>query len=206
MQAELLADDRVVGLRVAGGDVHDVHEDTRALDVAQEGVAQAGARAGALDEAGHVGDGRPAMVLGIDRLEVEDAEVRRQGREGVGRDLGIGRRQGREEGRLAGVGQADEPDVGDEPELEPQLAILARLALLGVARRAMGGRREVDVAQPAAPAAGDHHPLAGGDEVRDQVAAALVEDAGPRRHGQLELGRRPCHGAAIRCRGRRHRP
>ena len=107
---------------------------------------------------------------------------------GYGRDLGIGRRQGGEEGRLAGVGQADEPDVGDEPELEPQLAILARLALLGVARRSMGGRREVDVAQPAAPAAGDHHPLAGGDEVRDQVAAALVEDAGPRRHGQLELG------------------
>ena len=106
---------------------------------------------------------------------------------GIGRDLGIGRRQGGEEGRLAGVGQTDEPDVGDEPELESQLAIFAWFALLGVARSSMGGRREMDVAQPAAPAAGDHHPLAGGHEVGDQVTAALVEDAGPRRHGQLQL-------------------
>ena len=45
------------------GAVDDVDEDPGPLDVAQEGVAEAGAVAGALDEAGHVGDRRPAFVL-----------------------------------------------------------------------------------------------------------------------------------------------
>jgi hypothetical protein len=45
------------------GAVHDVDEDPRPLDVAQEGVAQAGAAAGPLDEAGHVGDRRSALVV-----------------------------------------------------------------------------------------------------------------------------------------------
>ena len=41
-------------------------EDARPLDVAQEGMTQTGAVGGALDQAGHVGDGRPALVLVIE--------------------------------------------------------------------------------------------------------------------------------------------
>ena len=48
----------------------------------------------------------------------DDAEVGHQRREGVVGDLGLGRRDGRDEGRLAGVGEPDEGDVGDEPQLE----------------------------------------------------------------------------------------
>ena len=44
MGAELLADDLVVPGRVARRAVDDVDEDPRPLDVAQEGVAEAGAR------------------------------------------------------------------------------------------------------------------------------------------------------------------
>ena len=70
MRPELLADDIEVPRRVAPGPVHDVDEDPRPLHVAQERVAQAGAVAGALDEAGHVGDRRPPLVL---VAEVHDA-------------------------------------------------------------------------------------------------------------------------------------
>ena len=67
---ELLADDLVVPLGIARRAVDDVDEDARPLDVAQEGVAEAGAGAGALDEARDVGDRRPALVL---VAEVHDA-------------------------------------------------------------------------------------------------------------------------------------
>ena len=62
VRPELLADDVVVPLGVARRAVDDVDEHPRPLDVAQERVAEAGAAAGALDEAGHVGDRRAAVV------------------------------------------------------------------------------------------------------------------------------------------------
>ena len=111
---------------------------------------------------GHVGDRRPPLVL---VAEVEDAEVRLERRERVIGDLRAGRREGGEQRRLAGVREADEADVGDEAELEAEPALLARLAVLGVLRRLVGGGLEVGVAESAASAAGDHRLLAGRDEV-----------------------------------------
>ena len=70
-----LADDLVVALRVRGGQVHDVDQHARAGDVAQERVAQAGAAAGALDQAGHVRDGRAPLVGRVDGRQVEHAQV-----------------------------------------------------------------------------------------------------------------------------------
>ncbi len=153
-------------------------EDPRPLDVAQEGVAEAGPVAGALDEPGHVGDRRPALVL---VAEVHDAEVRLERRERVVGDLRRGRGQGREERRLAGVRQPDEADVGDEPQLEAEPALLAGLALLGVLGGLVGGRREVGVAEAAAAAARDHRLLADRDEVGDQLAGLVVVDGRPGR-------------------------
>ena len=89
MRAELLADDVVVPLGVARRAVDDVDEDPRPLDVAQEGMTETGAAAGALDEPGHVGDGRPAVVA---VAELDDAEVRLEGRERVVGDLRASRR------------------------------------------------------------------------------------------------------------------
>jgi hypothetical protein len=97
--------------------------------VAEEGVPKAGARAGALDQPGDVGDRRAPLVL---VAEIHDPEVRLERRERVVRDLPGGRGQRGEERRLARVGQPHQPDVGDETELEPEPLLLARLALLGV--------------------------------------------------------------------------
>ena len=108
----------------------------------------------ALDEPGHVRDRRPARVL---VAEVEHAEVGLERRERVVGDLRAGGGQRGQQRRLAGVRQPDEPDVGDEPQLQADPALLAGLALLGVARRLVGGGLEVDVAEAAAAAAGDHH-------------------------------------------------
>ena len=104
----------------------------------------------------------------------------------------LGRRGGdrREDRRLARVRQPDEADVGDQPELEADPALGARLALLGVLRRLVGRGLEVRVAEPAATAAGDHRALADRDEVRQQRAGLVVVDrrAGRDVEGQVVAG------------------
>ena len=179
VRAELLADDVVVPLGVARRAVDDVDEDPRPLHVAQEGMAETGAAAGALDEPGHVGDRRAALVL---LAEVHDPEVGLERRERVVGDLGRGGRDRREKGRLAGIRQPHQADVGDQAELEAKPALGAGLALLGVLGRLVGGRLEVDVAEAAAPAAGDHRVLADRDEVGHQGAGLVVIDRGAGRH------------------------
>ena len=187
VRPELLADDVVVPLGVARRAVDDVDEDPRPLDVAQEGMTETGAAAGALDEAGHVGDGRAALVaLG----ELHDAEVGFERRERVVGDLGRRGGDRGEDRRLAGVRQPDEADVGDEPELEADPRLGAGLALLGVLGCLVGRGLEVRVAEAAAPAAGDHRALADGDEVRQQLPGLVGVDrrAGRDVEGQVVAG------------------
>ena len=178
VRAELLADHVVVPFRVARRTVDDVDEDPRPLDMAQEGVAESGAAARALDEPGHVGDRRSPLVV---LAEVHDAEVRLERRERVVGDLGRGGGDSGEDRGLARVRQPDEPDVGDQPELESEPALRARLALLGVLRRLVGRGLEVRVAEAAATAAGDHRTLADRDEVRHERAGLVVVDRRARR-------------------------
>jgi hypothetical protein len=74
------------------GSRQDVHQGRAALDVPQEVVAETLALARAGDQAGHVGDDE----LRVARLG--HAEVGDEGREGVVRDLGLGRRHCRDKG------------------------------------------------------------------------------------------------------------
>ena len=117
-------------------------------------------------------------------------EVRLERRERVVGDLGLGRRDGGDQRRLADVGEPDEGDVGEELELEPQPALLADLALLGERRRPAPVRQEPGVAPAAPPAGGRPPPVAGLHEVGE--------------HGRRRRGRaRPCPRArARRCRRR----
>ena len=132
---ELLADDLVVAFRICDADVDDVHEHPGPLDVTKEGVPQASAVAGALDEAGQVRDRRPALVGWVVRGQVEHPKVGLQGREGIVGDLGAGGREGCQQRGLARVRQAHEADVGDESQLEAHTTHLAGLALLSVLGR-----------------------------------------------------------------------
>ncbi len=179
VRAKLLADDVVVPCRVPRCAVDDVDEDPRPLDMAQEGMAESGAAARSLDEPGHVGDRRtPFVVL----AEVHDPEVRLERGERIVRDLGRRGGDRGEDRRLARVGQPDEPDVGDESELEAEPALGARLTLLGMLRRLVGRGLEVRVAEAAATAAGDHRALADRDQVRHERAGLVVVDRRAGRH------------------------
>ena len=104
---------------VRAGGVDHVQQHARALDVAQELEAQPRAGVGALDDAGDVGGHEALLVL------LDDAQHRRERRERVVGDLGARRREPRQQRRLAGVRQAQEADIGDQPEVEAQPVLLA---------------------------------------------------------------------------------
>ena len=83
-----------------------------ALGVAEEAVAEADAFMRAFDQPGQIGEHEFALV------DAHDAELRMQRGEGIVGDLRLGRGDHRQEGGLAGIGQADQPGVGDQ--LQPQ--------------------------------------------------------------------------------------
>ena len=123
--AQLLVDELETGPGIVVAhvlDAEDVHQKAGALHMLEEAVAQALAFVGALDEAGDVGDDHAAVrVVLVDH----DAQVGGQGGEGIGRDLGPRRRDLRDEGGLARVGQAQQTGVGQDLQFQAQLAFLA---------------------------------------------------------------------------------
>ena len=110
-----------------------MHEHFRAFEVTQEPVAEAETAVCAFDETRHVGDDEAAVVA-----QPHDAEIGRQRRERIIRDLRPRRGHPGNERRFAGIGESDEPDVGEQLQLEPQIFFFARLARLHLARRAIG--------------------------------------------------------------------
>ena len=169
-----------VAARLHGREVDDVHDRGAALDVAQEVVAETAPLAGALDQPGDVGDGE----RGVARLH--HAEVGHQRRERVVGDLGPGTGQRGDQAGLAGAGEADQADVGDDLELEVDDQVVTGLAEQREAGRLALGRGEGRVAEAAASALGDDHLGARADQV-GQHGAALVGDDGAVGDGQHDV-------------------
>jgi hypothetical protein len=140
-------------------EVEHVHEQTRPLDMCQEVVPEAGAVAGAFDEAGDVGQHELALV-GLQR-----PQHRLEGGERIVGDLGGRPREAREQRGLAGVGQPDQADVGQQLQVQMDPTLLAAQAALGEARCLTGGRGKALVAVPAQATAREDHARAGHDEV-----------------------------------------
>ena len=159
-----------------------MHEQPRPLHVGEELVAEAGAPARALDQAGDVGDHELALVA------LERAEHRLDRRERVGGHLRPRSRQPGEQGRLARVRQSHEPDVREQPPPQLEPALLAGQTALGEARRLARRAGEALVAPSARAAPGDRRPLARGRQVV-AVAPLRVLDDRPRRDRDLERGR-----------------
>src|SRR3954452_23684647 len=109
----------------------------------QEPVTEPGARVRALDEARNVGDDERPLAR-----QADGAEVRNQGGERVIGDLWPRRGDAGDQRRLADVREAEQADVREQLELEPDGALLAGRPRFGLARGAVGRRREVDVPAP----------------------------------------------------------
>jgi hypothetical protein len=164
-----------------------MHQHFRALDVPQEAVAEAMTFMRAFDQSWDIGHHEAAIAA-----QRHHAEVGRQRRERVVGDLRARRRDARDEGGLARVGETHEPDVGQQLQLEMQRLHLARFPGFGPPRCAIRGRHELRVAAAATPPFGDEHALSVVREIGDQARAVsvLLEHERTDRHGDLEVRRR----------------
>ena len=158
-------------------DLHQVQQQAGALDVAQEQRAQPGAVGRTLDQPRDVGNHEAAV-----RLHADHAQVRIQSGERIVRHLRRGRRHRAHQGALAGVGEAEQADIGQQLELQPEQPLLAPFAGGGLARGTVGGALEVHVAQPALAAAGHQQALAVLGHVADDLVGVDVDDHGTHRH------------------------
>jgi hypothetical protein len=135
--------------------VDDVQQQAGACEVLEEADAQAGAFGRAIDQ--------PGMSAMTKLWSWPTRTTPRCGSEGGERvigDLRTRRRDGAQEGALAGVGQAEQADIGEQAQFEPQFALLAGLATGALARRAIDARLEMDVAEAASATFGQQHLLA----------------------------------------------
>ena len=117
-----------VGLRTI--DQMDQHR--AALDMAEEARAEARTLTRALDQAWNVR--QDELVIAAR----DDAELRLQGGERIIRDLRPRGREMREQGGLARVGQANQPDIGEQLETKPDPAFGAGPARIGAPGRPVG--------------------------------------------------------------------
>ena len=88
---------------------------------------------------------------------------------------------------LPALGMPSRPDVREHAQLELQLALLARLALRELARRAVDARLEVKVSQAALAAARQQRTLAVLGQVRQSLAGVGIDDHRADRHPQFDV-------------------
>ena len=166
---------------IAGG-IDEMQQHAAALDMAKKTVAKAMAFMRALDQAGNVGQHEFLFV------DVHDAEARMQRGEGIIGDFRTRGGDRGEEGRFARVRQADEAGVGDQLQPKNDIALLAILAGIGAARRAIGRGGEMQIAETAIAALADDDALADLSEIGDQGLAIHFEDLGALGHFQHGVG------------------
>ncbi len=143
---EFLVDGFVVFEDVFAGGVEDVDEEFGAGDVFEEFVAEAAAFAGALDQAGDVGDDEALVFAAAEFVEVNNAEVGNEGGEVVGGDFWFGIGDDGDESGFAGGGKADDGDVGDEAEFEEEFFFFAGFTAFGEFGGLVSGADETGVA------------------------------------------------------------
>ena len=150
---ELTVDDAVILNRVAilktTRHVNDMHDQGRALDVAQELMAQTLALARTLDQTRNVGN--DVRIL----TGTHHAEVRHECGKRIVGDLGTGGTHARDKRGLAHRGEAHECGIGHKLHLKLNPVLLGRFAQLSERGRAAHRRHKVRIAQ-ATGTAGRH--------------------------------------------------
>ncbi len=169
---QLIFDDLVIlqgiATLVVARQVDNLHNKRRALNVAQELMAQAAPLMGALNKTGNVGHHKGKIA------RRSYAQVGHECGEGIVGNFRTGRAHLRDERTFARTGHAHQGRIGHELHFQFDPALLSRLAQLGEGRSTTGGGDEVDVAATAHAAASHHHGLAVMGEVGDHLAHLLL--------------------------------
>ncbi len=151
-------------------------------DVAQEAMPQALAVGRPFHQPGDVGHGEVDVVRGA-----HHTQVGLQGGEGVVGDLGLGRRDARDQGALAHVGETDQGHVGHQGQLHVVPLLMAGFALFGESRGSAPVAQERGVA-PTPPPAFRRHPAVARSHQVGENGPVAVGDLGAHGDEHLEVG------------------
>ena len=151
--------------------IHQMHQQTAPVDVPQKVVTQASSFAGALDDAGDVCHDEADPFIHIDH-----AQVGHEGGEVIVGDLRMSLADHAQQGALAYVGEAHQPHIGQQLQLQHHLPTLARQASLGETRRLTGGGGEMLVAPAASAAPCQHIARAAGHILNDLLSLSVSDD------------------------------
>ena len=149
-----------------------MHQQTAAVDMPQEIVAQACALAGALNDAGDIRHDKGHALV-----HIHHAQVGIQGGKVVVGDFGMGLGYHTQKGALSHVGEAHQSHVRQQLQLQHHIVALAGKACLGKAGYLAGRGGEVLVAPAAPTALAQDKGLAVG-HVLDDLAGLCVPDQG----------------------------
>ena len=174
---QLLADGVEIRHRVpalGAGHVHHMDEQAAAVDVPEEVVAQPRAVGGPLNDAGDI-----RQDEGLPLLHGHHPQVGGEGGEVVVGDLGLGPGNHAEQGGLAHVGEAHQPHVRQQLQLQHHVPALSGQAGLGEPGHLTGGGGEVLVAPaPPAPPAQDE-PVGLGHVLNDLLGFGVPDNCAP---------------------------
>ena len=159
----------------AAGYVHQMDEQTAAVDVPQKIMSETRALGRAFDDAGDIGH-----YEGDALVDVDDAEVGKERRKVVVGDLGMRLADDGQKRGFAYVRETDQTDVCQQLELQRDVVALAGKARLRKAWDLARGRGEMDVAPAAAAAFCGDPILAGGHIVHDRAAFGVSDDRAAR--------------------------
>src|SRR5262245_19466006 len=115
----------------------------------------------------------------------DHAQIRGQRSKRIVGDFRPHRGDRRDQRRLAGVGQPDDADIGEQAQLDLKLSLFSRFSRLSEARALEGRCREVRVALSASAAGGDNHCFPRRLKIGDQLTRHGVADYST--HGHLDF-------------------
>lgn len=163
---------RISGRSVsASAEVDKKNERPGPFNVAEESMPETSTFTCALDQTRNIGDDVLESIV-----ESNDTKVGFESREGIVGDLGLCRRNARDERGLTYVGIPDERNVGHELDFEIEPAFLTNLALLGERRGPAGVREETGIALATLPTSGRHPAIPLGHKISEDSAIAVKND------------------------------
>jgi len=120
--------------------------------------------------------------------ETYHTQVRDEGGKWVVSDLGAGGGDLRYKGGFAGVGEADEADLGEKLQLEADIPLLSGSSLLGKTRSLATRSGEVHVPLPAVSTTGHHIAVPVARKIMEDLATIPVSHLSPYRDEQGQVG------------------
>ena len=139
------------------------------LDVAQEACADTLALVCALDNSGNIRHNERLMVASLD-----NAQIRLQSSKCVVCNLGFGCRNNRQQGTLAGIGEAYKTYICQDLQFEDECALSTLLTRLCIAWSLVCGGLEVPVAQTSATTLQQYELLALLGDLADNLGVGLA--------------------------------